>query len=226
MRALLLSLLCLALLSYGAVRLLPPEWQPWAPLDVAAPATPVTWFKLRLATGDAALCQAALRTAPLTVQPVPASPAGAACPLADAVRVSAAPGGPRFAPGSFLANCPLALDWAMFLSHAVQPAAQQAFGRPVVQIDHLGSYACRDVAGTDRPSAHARAEALDVARFHIAGGPAVPVTAWHDGGADGAFLHELRDGACRFFGITLSPDYNAAHAGHFHLQASGWGLCR
>jgi hypothetical protein len=41
----------------------------------------------------------------------------------------------------------------------------------------------------------------------------------------------VRDGACRLFATTLSPDYNAAHADHLHLDqanrgAGGWRACR
>ena len=46
-----------------------------------------------------------------------------------------------------------------------------------------------------------------------------------------AFLREVRDGACDLFATVLSPDYNAAHADHFHLDqaargAIGWRGCR
>jgi hypothetical protein len=41
----------------------------------------------------------------------------------------------------------------------------------------------------------------------------------------------VRDGACDLFATVLSPDYNAAHRDHFHLDqaargASGWRGCR
>nr|MBA3526869.1 extensin family protein [Sphingomonas sp.] len=46
-----------------------------------------------------------------------------------------------------------------------------------------------------------------------------------------AFLREVRDGACRLFPTVLSPDYNAAHRDHLHLDVAnrgtaGWTLCR
>ena len=41
-----------------------------------------------------------------------------------------------------------------------------------------------------------------------------------------AFLQAARDGACDWFSLTLSPDYNSLHEDHFHLQSRGWGLCR
>ena len=42
---------------------------------------------------------------------------------------------------------------------------------------------------------------------------------------------QSRDGACRVFSTVLSPDYNAAHRDHLHLDTanrgpSGWRACR
>ena len=49
---------------------------------------------------------------------------------------------------------------------------------------------------------------------------------WDDGGEKGAFLRDLRAGACRVFSAVLSPDYNAAHANHFHFDLGRWSVCR
>jgi len=54
---------------------------------------------------------------------------------------------------------------------------------------------------------------------------------WKGSQPNAAFLRDVRDGACRLFSTTLSPDYNAAHADHLHLDQAmrgkmGWGLCR
>ena len=38
-------------------------------------------------------------------------------------------------------------------------------------------------------------------------------------------LRRIRDDACRIFGTTLSPDYNAVHHDHLHLEAGRPGLC-
>jgi hypothetical protein len=219
---------CLIVLIWGIV---PISFYPWTPLDIMAPATPLTWLKLRLLASDNLLCQAALRTSPFRDPAVPdelphgfVGPGGpGACSLTDAVRVRAGP--VVLLPSSFLASCPLAVDWAMFVVHVVQPTATQIFGRPVVRINHLGSYACRDIADTDEISAHATANALDAASFQLASMPPIAVSDWNDQGRQGQFLHEVRDGACRYFGMVLSPDFNRAHAGHFHLQATGFGFC-
>ncbi len=51
---------------------------------------------------------------------------------------------------------------------------------------------------------------------------------WDGEGDKAAFLRAVRDGACSGFATVLSPDYNAAHADHFHLdQDDRWaGVCR
>nr|WP_328730168.1 extensin family protein [Falsiroseomonas algicola] len=36
----------------------------------------------------------------------------------------------------------------------------------------------------------------------------------------------MRDGACRWFRAVLSPDYNAAHADHFHFDMGPSTVCR
>ncbi|HST92644.1 MAG TPA: extensin family protein, partial [Brevundimonas sp.] len=68
----------------------------------------------------------------------------------------------------------------------------------------------------------------------LADGRKVSVLADWDGdgpaGPEGStFLKRIRDGACRAFGTTLSPDYNAAHANHLHLDGAirrdATGLC-
>ena len=207
---------------------IPPVWDPNAPLDVRAEPGPLLGLKLHRLRGDPALCRAALATAGLRASPVPDVPARDGCGLRGAVRVAG--GGSAFEPGPFLASCPLAVGWALFEAHVLQPAARRHFGRPVVEVAHLGSYACRDVRGGSGRSSHATADALDVSGFVLRGGRRVSLADWAgpEGHAtpEGAFLREVRDGACRFFGAVLSPEYDRAHADHFHLQATGWGGCR
>ena len=93
---------------------------------------------------------------------------------------------------------------------------------------------CRRLYGRDSGSwsEHARANAVDIAGFTLADGTRISVAGdWEEEGARGRFLKEVRDGACRLFATVLSPDYNAAHRDHFHLDqagrgAMGWRACR
>ena len=49
---------------------------------------------------------------------------------------------------------------------------------------------------------------------------------WRREGAAGAFLRDVRDGACRIFGVVLSPDHDRNHANHFHIDMSWLRICR
>ena len=102
------------------------------------------------------------------------------------------------------------------------------FGSELKQVDHFGVYACRRVnsEAVGRPSAHARAEAIDISGFRFANGRQVHVLAdWTHSSADSRFLHRVRADACRAFATVLSPDYNALHANHLHLEIGGTGPC-
>jgi hypothetical protein len=102
------------------------------------------------------------------------------------------------------------------------------FGSTVSRVQHVGTYNCRNVYHREqgRRSQHATANAIDIAGFTLANGREVRLLRdWKAEGAPGAFLREVRDGACRYFGAVLGPDYNAAHRDHFHLDKGLWSRC-
>ena len=50
---------------------------------------------------------------------------------------------------------------------------------------------------------------------------------WKGGSSDERqFLRVVRESACKRFGTVLSPDYNAAHADHLHLEVGDSSFCR
>lgn len=203
---------------------LPPQWNPWAPLDLRLPPNALTDFKLRRLQNDRSLCEQALATSGLRYVSVPDATPQAGCPVENSVRVQGA--GVRFN-GAFLATCPLAAAYALFERHGLQPAAQAVFGQPVVRVDHFGSFACRNIARSNRRSQHASANALDLAGFHLADGTRITVARDWQGDTDKArFLRLVRAAACSTFNVTLGPDYNAAHHDHFHVDMGGFGMCR
>ncbi len=230
MRPVLFLLLLAAGLATWAVRGghidVPPDWNPWAPLEIAAQPNWLTRHKLARLSDDPAMCNAVLSASTLAHVSVPDNDAGEGCGWQAAVRVSDA----RFGP-AFTLSCPATVSLAMWDHHAVQPAARAHFGQGVARVEHLGSYACRNVRGAggegQRRSQHARANALDVAGFRLADGRRVRVLAdWDGQGAEAAFLREVHGGACRFFQASLGPGYNAAHRDHFHLDRGAFRLCR
>ncbi|WP_312954358.1 extensin-like domain-containing protein [Pseudomonas songnenensis] len=203
---------------------IPPRWNPWAPLDIREPPNLLTPLKLRRLQQDRTLCEQALGTAPLRYVVVPDSTPEPGCPVENSVRVQGSD--VRFN-GPFLATCPLAAAYAMFELHGLQPAAQAVFGQPVVRIDHFGSFACRNIARSNRRSQHASANALDMAGFHLKDGTRITVARdWQGDGDKARFLRQVRDAACKAFNVTLGPEYNAAHHDHFHVDMGGFGMCR
>jgi hypothetical protein len=124
-------------------------------------------------------------------------------------------------------TCPLAVALTVWEREVVRPAVRAELHTSLAGLDHYGTYNCRPIAGTDRSSQHATANAVDVAAFRLAHGPAVTVARdWHGQGARAAFLRRVHDGGCRAFGTTLGPDYNAAHHDHLHLDMAHWSYCR
>lgn len=204
----------------------PPHWNPWAPLDVAEAPNWLTGHKLQRAASDPALCRAALAASTLVHNGVDDNATGDGCGWQGAVRVA----DERFSP-TFTLTCSAALSLVMWERHALQPAAQTHFGQPVARVEHFGSYACRNVRSArgegERRSQHASANAFDVAGFRLRNGRQITlVNHWSADGPEAAFLREVRDGACRFFRGTLGPDYNAAHRDHFHFDQGPYRICR
>jgi hypothetical protein len=223
---LLVTALALLLLVATGRLDVPARWNPLAALDVRDPPTLVTPLKFWRLERDPALCRAALATAGFSAEPVP-DLADGGCGYANAVRVSRT----RLAlSASFVATCPLAVAWAMVERHAVEPAARRHLGREVSAIRHYGTFACRNIyhRAEARLSRHARAEAIDVAGFALADGSATNLAADWNGPDAGrrAFWRAVRDGACDLFDVVLSPDYNAAHRDHLHLDLNGGRACR
>lgn len=225
---LLLLVLVLALLLPPLTLRLPARLDPFAPLDLKAPRDFLTGFRLWRLEHDPGLCRAVLAQAPLAYRLLPDANTGGQCPLIDTVRVSAV-NGIRLASPVIL-TCPMAAALTLWSREALGGAATRALGSPVTRIDHLGSYACRTMRNgraSTRLSQHATANALDVAGFGLADGRTLRISRdWPDADAAGRFLHNVRDRACQAFSVTLSPDYNALHRDHLHLDMGGFGLCR
>lgn len=202
------------------------RWNPWAPLNVRDEPNLITPFKLWRLQEDPVLCEAALQTSTLRYTHQADSAADAKCPLTNTLRIQ---GGDVALSSSFLSSCRLAVAYALFDIHQLQPAAQAVFGQKVTQVDHLGSFACRNIYNRSegRLSQHATANALDIAGFRLADGRRISVLKdWKDEGDAGRFLRLVRDGACQQFNTVLSPEYNAAHRNHFHLDMGRWRVCR
>jgi hypothetical protein len=206
------------------------------PVDLGAPPGPATARKLAALRDSFPACQALLSRSGVAFEVAPARRDGPACGYADGIGFQ--PGGSRavaFAPARLRVSCPVAAALAGWEWNAVQPAALRHFGQPVAAIEHLGSYNCRRMYGrtTGNWSEHATANAVDIAGFRLEDGRRIGVLQdWAGDGPAARFLRDVRDGACALFGTVLSPDYNAAHRDHLHLDQArrgagwGWRACR
>jgi len=204
-------------------RIAPPQDLPWKPFSLNQPIGLATAGKLARIAADPAACRAALRQGGVAFTEQPTREQGF-CSTRDTVRAAS-----RLAPKAPVMTCPLALGYALWERQVVVPAARRILASPVTRIDHFGTYACRTIYGRpgERPSAHARAGALDVGGFRLADGRRITVLGdFRKETAEGRFVRAARDGACQTFGVVLSPDYNAAHADHLHLEQAGYHLCR
>lgn len=224
MLVLLLALAGAAFAIWRGHLVVPDRWNPWAPLDLREPPNMLTSIKLRRLQKDRRLCDQALATSQLNYQAVPDSRPEPTCPLENTVRVRDS--AVSFT-GPFLATCPLAAAYVLFERHGLQPAAERVFGQPVVRIEHFGSFACRNIARSNRRSQHASANALDLAGFRLADGTRITVARdWNGDDAKARFLREVHAAACSAFNVTLGPHYNAAHHDHFHVDMGGFRTCR
>ncbi|MEQ8259771.1 MAG: extensin family protein [Alcanivorax sp.] len=207
----------------------PRHWNPFMPLHVTDAVTPVTGWKLSRLKDRPQACLEALGTAPedaLDHLPLEDYTPVESCPLTNVVRVRRT--GVTFN-NSFVARCPLALGWVMFERHGLQPAAREHFNQPVQTVWHYGTFSCRNIYNREegRRSDHATASALDLAALTLADGTRISVQDDWDGEGDkAAFLRSLQNRACEYFGTVLGPDYNQAHADHFHLGLRGFRICR
>jgi hypothetical protein len=234
-RLLVLALLALAALFLWRYGRKNPEDVPWTQLDLSRPIGAFTAAKIAGLDRDGARCRALLRRAGVRFEALPPRRDGPQCGYADGVRFDE--GGAvtlAWSPADLGTSCRVAAALSLWEWHVVQPAALKRFGARVVSVDTFGSYNCRRMYGRASGdwSEHARANAVDIDGFGLEDGRRISVAAdWDDEGAKGRFLHEVRDGACRLFTHTLSPDYNAAHHDHLHLDegaqgAWGWSACR
>ncbi|MBC7986932.1 MAG: extensin family protein [Sphingomonadaceae bacterium] len=214
-----------------------PEDLPWTALDLSAPIGAFTGRKLAGLAEDAPRCRALLAEAGVRFVALPSHRPSPHCGYNDGVRFAPGAGDARsiaYRSADLDISCAVAAALAVWEWRVVQPAALEAFGQRVAEIEHLGSYACRRLYGASegRWSAHATADAVDIAAFVLEDGRRISVLGGWSGDADEArFLRAARDGACDLFATTLSPDYNAAHADHLHLDqakrgAIGWRACR
>ena len=223
------------LLALGAIRGMQwvrdhPEHMPTARFEIAHPQGWATQRKLVALVGDDAACFAALDRAGAGYERRPAVGTGG-CRASQRMVLTGNHFVPTMRPANAAPGCAVTVAMALWNRDVVQPLAQKYFGQKVVELENLGSYNCRKIAGQPNQSQHSTANAIDISAFVLADGTRISlINDWTPGDTRSEFLHEVRDESCGLFSTILSPDYNRAHADHFHLdmaaRTAGWSVCR
>lgn len=199
-----------------------PEHNPWAPLDLRDPPGWATAPKLAALRTDRAECRAVLTRSEVAFTTLDPTSDGT-CTRPDRTVLRDYP----LSPARPATTCPLAAGLELWLREGVAPAAQQILGNKVVRIEHFGAYSCRRIYGRSAGdwSEHSTGNAIDVAAFVLEDGRRISVAGdWRRTGARSVFLHRVRDAGCDIFSTVLSPDYNAAHRDHLHLDQAARGV--
>jgi hypothetical protein len=230
--AIILSLsACLVVLTLALVFIpntpLPDAWNPRKPLTPKAAQNFLTPYKLRFAIADFSACQQALTDLGVKFKVLPDRTVSDQCHIRDQVQLTQLS---QAKISTLKTTCGTALRLAMWEYHSVQPAALKTMGNHITKINQIGSYNCRAIRSTkgpsERMSEHATANAVDISGFQLSTGGRVSVLKnWNGTPKEQAFMREIRDGGCEFFRITLSPEYNALHADHFHFDQGRWVSC-
>jgi hypothetical protein len=142
-----------------------PEALAWSPAEVEAAQ---------------ARCAALLRGIDVVAEEEPPLREGAGCGAPAPMRLISIGKSPKiaFTPPPTV-SCDLIAALHKWLQHEVQTLARTHLGAPVVRIETMSSYSCRNAYGrvNGRLSEHARANALDIAAFATAGAESVLIAA-------------------------------------------------
>lgn len=206
-------------------RYLPYQHNPFRPADLSRPIGLATYGQLTDLKYDREQCLGALDEAGVEYVDLPADDADARCPLDHSLTMkrSLTP----YSAAPLRMTCHQLATLHMWERHVARPQAEKIFGSPLRQIETYGSFSCRNIAGTSQRSQHSYGNAIDIAGFVLEDGRRISVKEhWRARDNYGKYLKRVHKGGCKLFSVTLGPDYNAAHADHFHLDMGRTETCQ
>lgn len=225
--ALLLTLL-LAITGAFWFGLIPSKFSPFGTVSLAERPSLFVDPRLSALRFDSELCRQVLKEPYIDAQPIADKTGDDNCGWVNAVRFTHT-GGAKI--GVNPLTCESAAALTLWVQHEVQPLAREMYGQEVVRLGDMGTYSCRNIIGNPfwkgMRSQHAAANAIDISGFTFADGRTITLLRdWKDKGKDGQFLREVHKRACRYFRVALGPEFNKAHANHFHFDRGLMWTCR
>ena len=174
--------------------------------------------------GNNAACLEALEGQAVKFDPVAGWATAEGCVVENSVRVSSL-SGVRLSPPAIM-TCRMASLLGKYAEEVLRPAAEK-LGTEVAVINHVGTYNCRPMRKFNNLlSEHAYANAIDITGFRFEDGRLTTlIKGWNGEDDMSGFLHRVGEGACGIFPLALTPNHNALHKDHFHLDAGVWPQC-
>jgi hypothetical protein len=136
----------------------------------------------------------------------------------------------------YLQRDPSPMTMACDLALAIHQLTQLLAEYDIVAVGHIGTYNCRGIRSDDgsinQLSQHGLGRAIDLKWFRNSNGQTFDVEDhWEHGvtrnfrSAEGELLYELGQEMFRrgLFNIILTPEFNAAHDNHFHVDLTEGG---
>ncbi len=135
--------------------------------------------------------------------------------------------------GRAIMGCEVSEALANWTVKVAIPQAKLKFGEPLTEIEQYASYVCRTRNSQNgaKLSEHAKGNAIDLGRFHLADGKVIDVESdAEDDTPEKRFLKVLRDEGCTYFKTVLGPGSDPYHDSHFHFdmakRRNGSHYCR
>jgi hypothetical protein len=158
------------------------SWPRLAPANVPAEAKPpalIQWSALEIELAQAR-CTALLKGLDVVVVPETPIREGVECGTAAPMKLLSLGRGPQVAlsPPPTI-TCDMIVALYRWMERDVQPLARKHMGSPVIRIEAMSSYSCRNAYGRadSRLSEHGKANALDIGAFVTARGQTAMVVA-------------------------------------------------
>ncbi len=175
-------------------------------------------------------CRSKLRRAGVKFKPVKPIHGKGGCGIKHPISITGLPGGTKLS-GKTVVACATGLALSDWTTKSVVPAAKKYLKKELTGIDQYATYDCRSrnsQSGT-KLSEHAKGNAIDIGRFHLAGGDKLEVGSVK-GKAQKKFMKSIRDAACSYFTTVLGPGSDIFHNDHFHFDIAkrrrGYRYCR